>query len=201
MSLKPVGIAALVLALAGLLALLGWGMLNQTSVTGRSGFTRIGKPAPDFRIPRFDGGEFVLSEHAGDPIVINFWASWCPPCRVEALLLERIWQRDRQRGLLLVGVNIQDPDENARTFLKEFGITYPNASDANGAVTVDYGVIGLPVTFFVNRAGIVARRWVGAIDEDTITLWVDQLIEGVAPSGATEAENLQEFFKLDQSGE
>ena len=82
--------------------------------------------------------------------------------------------------------------------MEEFDITYPNGLDAEGTITVDYGVIGLPATFFVNRDGTVERRWVGAIDEARLVTWLDELVAGVALSGHEEGKNLEGFFKLDQ---
>ncbi len=131
------------------------------------------------------------------PTVINFWASWCPPCREEARVLERIWRQYSAEELLIVGVDIQDTDEEAIAFLEEFGVTYPNGRDIDGTITVDYGVIGIPVTFFVGRDGIVQRRWVGAVRDDDLEVWVRELIDGRA-AGQTEGENLDEYFELEQ---
>ena len=195
--LRAIGVGALGLAIAGLVALLAVGLLNKSPVTGRSGFTRVNKPAPDFTLPSLDGGELTLSAYLERPIVINFWASWCPPCRVESPALERTWRAYENRGVLFVGVNIQDTEKDARAYVREFGISYPNGLDGDGKVTVDYGVIGLPVTFFVGRDGIVERRWVGAIKERQLTAWVDKLVAGVTPSGETEGANLEQFFELD----
>ncbi len=197
MSLKVLGIGLIVVVLSGLIGLLSWGMVNKTPATGLSGKTRVDKPALDFRLSSQNGAEFLLSEHLGNPIVINFWASWCQPCRVEAPVLERTWRRYRDQNLVLVGVNIQDDQRPASAFIREFGITYPNGPDVDGIITIDYGVIGLPVTFFVNRNGTVERRWVGAIDEATAEAWVAELIAGTEPSGVREAENLEEFLELE----
>ena len=88
--------AVLVLAL---FAVLAFGLANRSSATGRSGMTRIGKPAPQFAMQLLDGGEFRLSDHEGRPLVINFWASWCPPCRQESPAFERQWRRYRDTGI------------------------------------------------------------------------------------------------------
>ena len=184
-------------AVAAVVALLAVGLLNKEPVTGRSGVTRVGKPAEEFTLPLFGGGELVLSQHLGRPIVINFWASWCRPCRVEAQLLEGVWRLYQDRDVLFVGVNIQDNEEDGTAYLAEFGITYPNGRDVNGRITVDYGVIGLPVTFFVARDGTVQRRWVGAIREKDLLARVDELVAGVAPTGDLDDENPEEFFKLE----
>ena len=183
------------LLIVGLIVLMGWGLSSKATVTGLSGVTRVQKPAPDFVLPLLDGGEIALSELRDRPLVINFWASWCPPCREEALVLERSWQQHRDE-VTFVGVDIQDSESAARAYLAEFHVTYPNGRDLDGRITIDYGVIGLPVTFFVNRAGVVERRWVGAIDEARLTSWIDELVSGEAPSGETDGANLEGFREL-----
>ena len=199
MSLSPraIGVVAVGLVIAGIFSLLVLGLLNKESVTGRSGITRLQKPAPEFTLPLLDGGELVLAQHLGQPVVINFWASWCTPCRQEARVLERTWRSYREKGVMFVGVDIQDTESDAIIFLKEFDVSYPNGLDRDGKITVDYGVIGLPVTFFVNQDGIVERRWVGAMREAQLVAWVEELSAGVAPSGQAEGENLEGFFKFE----
>ena len=195
---KAVSIGVVSLAIVGFLGLMGWGLLNKAPATGLSGFTRVQKPAPEFTLPLFTGSELNLYEHQGEPVIINFWASWCFPCRAEAVLLEKTWRAYKDRGVTFVGVDIQDDERDASEYLEEFDITYPNGPDVDGKITVDYGVIGLPVTFFVNREGVIERRWVGAISERKLEAWVDELAVGMAPSGEAEGENLEDFFKLDQ---
>lgn len=195
---KPVKIVGIIVSgilVIGLFVLLGIGLANRSPVTSRSGVTRIDKPAPQFVLPLFDGGTFDLAEHQGKPIVINFWASWCIPCRQEAPILEGLWQ-EHQDDVVFVGVDIQDGERDSLAYLEEFGVTYPNGLDADGRITVDYGVIGIPVTFFINRDGMVERRWVGAVRESQLVIWIEELEAGVAPTGDAEAENLEDFRKL-----
>ena len=177
------------------MSLLAWGLLNKPSITGQSGATRVGKVAPDFDLPLFDGGSLKLSERRGNVIVLNFWSSMCPPCREEAPIFEQAWRQYKDRGVLFVGANIQDYDEGARDFIDEFSITYPNGPDENGHITIDYGVVGMPVTFFVDPEGIVARRWVGSIDEPQLTTWIEDLLGG-HPSGDIEGGNQGGYFKI-----
>ena len=211
---KPLAIAAFTLLALAFFAILAYGLANRSPATGRSGETRVGKPAPDFTLPLLtaaepagqgaaspfvinpppgsiarlsdttDAGELRLSDHAGTPIVINFWASWCPPCRQESPHFQRLWQRYRDRGILFVGVDIQDTEEDAQAYIQEFGLTFPNVRDADGAVSIDYGVIGLPVTFFINGDGIVEGRWVGAIPEPDLEEWILTLLDEI-PSPLT----------------
>ena len=161
------GIAILILAiLISLFAIfLATGLANQASATGRSGEQLIGRKAPEFFAESINGKPVSLSNYPESPIILNFWASWCPPCRAEAPGLEKIWRENMDSGLVLLGVNVQDTEEDALKYLKDFGITFPNILDHGGQITIDYGVTGLPVTFFINRDGRVLGRWVGAISE------------------------------------
>ncbi len=177
-------IAAIAAFAAGTLALFGalaYGLENRSPATGRSGIMRVGKPAPDFAMRLLGeagetGDEFRLADAAGTPLVINFWASWCPPCRDESPAFERQWRLRRDDGgILFVGVNTQDAVEDGEAYIREFGLSFPNGRDPNGRITVDYGVIGLPVTFFVDASGIVRGRKVGAITEDELAAWADRL--------------------------
>ena len=195
------GLRAVVVGVAGLgvvalVALMSWALSHRSPVTGMSGFTRVQQPAPEFTLPLFDGEYLALADFLGRPIVLNFWASWCAPCRDEALGLERTWRRYRDDGVLLVGVDIQDSEQDARDYLKAFDVTYPNGRDVDGKITVDYGVVGLPVTFFVGKNGIVQRRWVGAIPESRLAAWVESLITGETPSGETEGATPERFEQL-----
>jgi cytochrome c biogenesis protein CcmG/thiol:disulfide interchange protein DsbE len=181
------------------IALMAWALSNKSPITGLSGVTRVGQPAPDFTLRLFDLGEVTLSQLSGTPVVLNFWASWCTPCRDEAPGLERTWRTYRDRGVTFVGLNLQDSEVEARAYLGEFAVTYPNGQDPDGTITVDYGIIGMPVTFFVNRDGVVERRWVGAIPEWQLVAWVDALAAGSPLEGQVEGKNLDRFFELDEA--
>ena len=90
---------------------------------------------------------------------------------------QRLWQRYRDSGILILGVDIQDTQEDAQAYINEFGLTFPNVRDPNGAVSIDYGVIGLPVTFFIDPNGTVQGRWVGAIPEQDLEDWILTLLD------------------------
>ena len=196
-SRKRIAAAALViLAVLALIALLAVGLINRSPATGRSGATRIAKPAPPIELPLYGGGALSLADYAGKPVVLNFWASWCGPCRQEAPLLQRLSEEYAERGVVFIGVNIQDAESDARAYLAEYGVTYPNAHDERGAISVDYGVIGIPVTFFINRVGIVERRWVGGVRETRLRLWIDELARGAPPSGDPDAANSDDYRPL-----
>ncbi|MBI4296185.1 MAG: TlpA family protein disulfide reductase [Chloroflexi bacterium] len=151
-------------------------MARKEPLTGASGVARVSRPSADFTLPLFSGGNLTLSSLRGKPVVINFWASWCVPCREEAPILERTWRLYKDKGVTFIGVDIQDRESDARAYIKEFGITYPNGPDIGGKFTIDYGVSGIPVTFFVNREGLIVSRWVGAINERILVSRIEDLL-------------------------
>ena len=137
----------------------------------------VGRPASAFALTAFDGAPVSLETLRGKVVVLNFWASWCnPACYDEAPALERAWRTYRERGVIVVGVDMQDTTEAAQTFIRRFGLTFPNAPDAGGKVAVDYGVYGVPETFFVGRDGVIRTKHVGALTDDVIRASVEPLL-------------------------
>jgi cytochrome c biogenesis protein CcmG/thiol:disulfide interchange protein DsbE len=162
------------LAVVPVLILLGYAFtLNPREVPS----PLIGKPATKFSLKTFDGNQISLEGLRGKVVLVNFWASWCyPACYEEAPTLERGWRTFKDRGLVLIGINIQDKDEPARKFLREFGHSFPNAPDPTGRVSVDYGVYGVPETFFIDRAGNVRYKHVGALTDAILKEQVEKLL-------------------------
>lgn len=176
MSNRRVLVITVVTIIVGFLSLLGIGLARQAPKTGLSGVYRVNKPAIDFTLPLFTGGEITLSKLKGKPVVINFWASWCVPCRAEAKIIEDTWRVYKDKGVTFIGVDIQDKEAEALAFIKEFNLTYPNGPDNGGKITIDYGVGGIPVTFFVNRDGVIIDRFVGAIFERYLVTRIEELL-------------------------
>jgi len=139
----------------------------------------IARQAPSFTLPLLDGGTITLEDLRGKVVFLNFWASWCPPCRAEARTLEAAWQRYKDRGIVFLGIDIQDTVQDARAFLKEFGITYVNAWDASGEIAIEYGVWGIPETFFIDREGRITFKQVGALGWPIITAKLDEALRGI----------------------
>ncbi|HYU19528.1 MAG TPA: TlpA disulfide reductase family protein [Chloroflexota bacterium] len=173
------------LAVAALLALLVYGMLRRqggsfagfaVNTVGKAAELNV-RPAADFTLQLFDGRTFQLSEQRGRVVVVNYWASWCPPCREEARTLEAAWRTYRDRGVVLVGVDIWDTERDALAFLREFGVTYPNGPDPSGQIVIEYGVTGIPETYFVNREGQLVRRWIGPITQSQIGAFIEELTQ------------------------
>lgn len=153
----------LMLPLLAVLALLAAGTLrhHQTLAIGAA-LARGETPAvPDLTLPGFDGRPVSLRGLTGHPVILNFWASWCIPCRDEAPLLEGTWREFRPQGLIVLGVDTQDLEAPARAFLKEFRITYPNARDPDGSIGRQFGTTGVPETFFIDREGRIRGKFPG----------------------------------------
>lgn len=113
-------------------------------------------------------GRIQLAELRGTPVVLNFWASWCQPCREEAPLLERGWQRWGRKGLLFLGLNMQDISDDAKGFLEEFSIDYPTIRDPGKSVSVDYGLTGIPETYFIDARGRVVAHSIGLLTQRSL---------------------------------
>ena len=128
----------------------------------------LGKPAPSFELPLLDGGSLSSADLAGQPYVVNFWASWCVPCREEAPILQSFHERWSGRGVTLLGVVYQDTASKAREFREEFGLTFPQALDPGGIAALDFGVFGIPETYVVDSQGIVMAKLIGAVGPATL---------------------------------
>jgi cytochrome c biogenesis protein CcmG, thiol:disulfide interchange protein DsbE len=128
-----------------------------------------GAEAPAFRLDALDGADSVdLANFSGRVVVVNFWASWCGPCRDEASTLEDAWRRWSRRGAEFIGVDTRDSADDARAFVNDHGITYPIAVDAAGETADEYGVRAMPQTFIISRSGMVVNQTVGPVSEAKI---------------------------------
>ncbi len=117
-------------------------------------------PAPDFTLPNFGGDKVSLKDFRGKLLLLNFWASWCVPCREEMPAMERLYQKYRDRGFVILGVNIKDDKKSAVSFVRELKITFPIAFDPAGEAGLLYGAWGLPTTYLIDTKGIaLARSW------------------------------------------
>jgi cytochrome c biogenesis protein CcmG/thiol:disulfide interchange protein DsbE len=135
--------------------------------------------APDFELPLLgEDGSLRLSDLRGDVVVLNFWASWCSPCRIEAPDLQAVWQDYRDRGVRFVGVDELDDEFAAQGFVREFAITYPSVFDPSGSLADDYGFIGLPATYVIDRQGDIVYRFQGFIDGPTLRSSLDEVLAG-----------------------
>jgi len=161
-----VGIAALVVVLA-----LAFRRDPHDIRTGT-----VGKPAAPFVLERLDGkGTFSLADNAGKVVVINFFASWCIPCKEENPALVRAWERYRTSDVVFVGVLYQDALDRGQRYVRDNGVTWTTASDDDGRVAFSYGVFGIPETYFIGPDGVIAGRHIGPIDEATLVAGIEKL--------------------------
>lgn len=145
---------------------------------------REGEAAPEFTAPRFGGGTLSLKDLRGKGIVMNFFASWCPPCRAEARDLEAMFRKYRDLGIVFLGVDIeQDTWDDALAFLREFGISYPTVRDETSDIARKYRLTGLPSTYFIDKNGVIRSKFIGAfLGPEGLTL-LESRIEAVLPQG------------------
>ena len=137
-----------------------------------------GQPAPDFTLDLFDGGTLRLSDLRGRWVVLNFWASWCPPCREEMPDLQKAYEAFRDRGVVFVGIAMADAPEDARRFAEEVGITYPVGLDETGEIALAYRVFGLPTTLFVDPEGRVDRVHAGPLNFGALKVMLEGRLQG-----------------------
>lgn len=143
----------------------------------------VGRAAPTFDLPGLTDGRVRLRDFAGDFVVINFWASWCVPCREEAPVLEEFAQRNAAAGVSVIGVVWSDGRSSAQAFREEFALTFPQATDPTGITALDYGVRGVPETYVVSPTGVVMAKLIGAVRPGTL----DDLLDDVR-AGRTRTE-------------
>ncbi len=136
----------------------------------------IGQPAPDLRLPLVGGGELDLETYRGRPVVLNFWATWCEPCRAEMPVFERAQQQYRDQGLVVLGVDMQERDEEIQAFLSQVGVTFPSMVDRTGEVTRQWRATGLPTTFLIDRAGIIRDVRVGPFTDEMLQERLTKLV-------------------------
>jgi cytochrome c biogenesis protein CcmG/thiol:disulfide interchange protein DsbE len=182
--LRHAGRGLALLLAAGFVALLAYGLASKSADTSIDDALKGGDAiaAPGFDLPVLARGDLPaplerrlagalgddrlsLAELRGTPVVLNFWASWCVPCRDEAPDLERAWEgRAKRAGVLFLGLNMQDLTDDARAFARREGMTYTTVRDRGNGVSRDYGVTGVPETFFISRRGTVVGHVIGVAD-------------------------------------
>lgn len=153
-----------------LLLVLGWAILLTAPTAAQSKINykviknlepmKDSSPTPDFSLPTFDGKTITLKNLRGKTVFLNFWATWCVPCREEMPAMERLYQEYKDKNFVIVAVNVKDRKQDALNFLKELKITYPAAFDPEGQVGLLYGAWGLPTTYLIGPKGEgLARAW------------------------------------------
>ncbi|MGI9135770.1 MAG: TlpA family protein disulfide reductase [Candidatus Nanopelagicales bacterium] len=145
------------------------------------------KPAPDITGTTLDGKEFSLADLRGKTTILNVWASWCAPCRAEAPILEKVWQAEQGNNVAFVGLDTRDSDPAAMSFIRKFGITYPNVIDRDGALQLRFSDTlppqAIPSTIVIDSQGRVAARALGKVSESTLLGMIDAARSTTASSG------------------
>ena len=172
----------------------GWlaiGLLVSTLLLAACGGTQSGgapqgvnqgNQALDFTLETVDGQTVSLSDYHGQVVLINFWATWCPPCRAEIPSLEAAYREHNGHGFVVLGVNVQDPPQVVAPFVDQMDMTYPVLLDLNGTVMQDYRAQGLPMSLLVDRNGVIQVRHVGYLSESQLA----QYLSSVAPEWSSQ---------------
>lgn len=173
-----IGLTAILLTTIALVILIFNRSENLVPIS--AGALLVGKPAPDFSLSTIDGKKMSLSQFYGQPILINFWASWCIPCRDEMPELVRAYEAHKAEGFVILGVNLtySDSISDAQAFMKEFNVSFPILLDTDGAVVQRlYQISGIPTSIFMKRDGSVARIQIGLMTDQQIDRYVEEILK------------------------
>jgi cytochrome c biogenesis protein CcmG/thiol:disulfide interchange protein DsbE len=178
--LAPIPIAVLC-AVVALVALLAYGLASNEPDRTVDNAVSAGQrdPAPKIDLPKLENAaqKSSLADYRGKVVVLNYWASWCPPCRDESPLLERWHRRLTKDDATVLGVDVQDVTGDARAFAAKYGLTYPMLHDGPGHTREDLGILGLPETFVIDRRGRIAAVARGPLDDDFMRKRVAPLLK------------------------
>ena len=170
------------LSVAAFLALLVWGSLTFDGAGGLGINHEFGEIevesrfAPNFNLDLGNGEVLRLSDHAGKVVVVDFWASWCGPCRQEAPILSGVYREYAGRSVEFIGVSTWDRRFDAEEHLETFDVPYPNGFDESGVIAIDYGIKGVPEKYFIGPTGEVSRKYVGPMPAEVLREALDELL-------------------------
>lgn len=163
----------------GLLLVLGLVAIMAVNLQTYESVDLQNEQAPEFTLPLFDQFEqehIALSDLRGQPVVINFWASWCVECYKEAALLEQAWQDYKDQGVVFIGVDHLDTEKEALAYMQKYGITYPSGPDMGDKISQVYGITGVPETFFIDKDGKIEHVQIGPIERGSLYGLLEKLV-------------------------
>jgi cytochrome c biogenesis protein CcmG, thiol:disulfide interchange protein DsbE len=173
--LSPIPLLVLTGVIA-LVALLAYG-LSTNKGTESSGSSLVNKVAPTPTLPTLGGpGKSSLADYRGKVVLLNYWASWCDPCRSEAPLLQRWQERMQRRGGTVLGIDVLDVSSDARAFARQYGLTYPILRDGDGSSQSAFGILAYPESFVIGRNGRIAAARRGTVDDQFMREHVEPLL-------------------------
>jgi cytochrome c biogenesis protein CcmG/thiol:disulfide interchange protein DsbE len=156
--------------LIALLGLMGWGLVKAQRGQVQDGL------APNFTLTTFDNRQISLKDLRGNIVVVNFWASWCVPCRLEATYLEQTWRKYKDQGVVFIGINYVDTEPNALAYMKEFDNTYINGPDLGTRISQAYGIKGVPETFYIGKNGELRGLKIGPLESPELEQKIEELL-------------------------
>lgn len=176
-------ILATIIPLAAFFSLLGWGIARSGGTPGGLGinnsFGEVSveqQRAPDFLKNSLAGEPVSLSELNGKVVMVDFWSSWCPPCRREAPTLAQVYREYDDEDIQFIGVAIWDDPGDVSGYIQEFDLSYPTVMDEKGLIAIDYGVMGIPEKFFIDAQGNLVRKYVGPMGPDDLRTALNELL-------------------------
>jgi thiol-disulfide isomerase/thioredoxin len=179
-------VRAVLWALVGVITVawlfMGGGLESLSSLTGPpasgdpGGSADVGRPAPALRLPLAGGGEVRLDQYRGQVVLVNFWATWCGPCRAEMPAMERAYRTHGPHGFAVLAVDVQERDADVQAFLREVGATFPSALDTTGEASRAWRAVGLPTSFLIDRQGIVRDVRVGPFTDEMLEEQLNRLL-------------------------
>lgn len=152
-------------------------VVTSCATDSASSGPRVGNLAPDFELRDLDGETVSLRGLRGSPVMLNFWATWCPPCRAEMPYLQEIYEQWTSQGLVLLAINLRESSSQVKGFLQSYGLSFPVLLDSTGSVGNKYNISGIPATFFIDKDGIIQGIRVGAFpNKEAIEEYLDEII-------------------------